>query len=126
MKLSDFICKKDVWSHSLSGNEAKDSATESKVPKSKNKSEISRELNLTKTLFPVGKASPLMDSGAAHHKGVASLCKRYGFPGGLSKTTTGSRALWNSSELYHFQFYPIVHKLIIIWNPISSDSHEKG
>lgn len=110
MKPADcyFICKKDVWSHSLLGNEAKDSATESKLPKSKTSSKMSRELNLSKTPVPVGKASPLTDSGAAHHKGDNSLCKRQDLCGGLSKITTGCRALWNSSKLHCFQFHPII------------------
>lgn len=118
MKPADFyfVCKTDVWSHSLLGNEAKDRATESKIPPSKTSSKMSRELNPSKTLFPVGKSSPLTDNGAAHHKGDASLCKREGFPGGLSKTTTGSWALWNSSKIHCFQFHPIVHQLTVISN----------
>lgn len=90
MKPADFyfICKKDVWSHNLSGNEAKDSATESKLPKSKTSSEMSRELNLSKTVFPVEKPSTHPDSGAAHHKGDASLWRDSASLG--AKPTTGS------------------------------------
>lgn len=54
------------------GNEAKDNATESKLSKPKTSLEVNREINLSKALFPVGKASPLTDSGAAYHKGGAS------------------------------------------------------
>lgn len=78
MKPTDyyFICTK-MCDHMVSwGNEAEDSASESKLLTSKTSSKMSGGLNSSKTLFPVGKASPLMDSGAAHHKGDASLCKR--------------------------------------------------
>lgn len=49
------------------GNEAKDNTTESKLSEPKTSLEIYRELNLSKALFPVGKAAPLTDSRAAYH-----------------------------------------------------------
>lgn len=67
------------------GNEAKDNATESKLSKPKTSLEMNREINLSKALFPVGKASPLTDSGAAYHKGGASWLQGRGFPGGLNR-----------------------------------------
>lgn len=116
MKPADFylICKKDVWSHNLSGNEAKDSAIESKLPKSKTSSEMSRELNLSKTVFPVEKPSIHMDSGAAHHKGDASLWRDTVSLG--AKPITGSWVLWNSSKLHCFQFHLNIYQVIIISN----------
>lgn len=96
MKPADFysVCNKDVWSHRLLGNEAKDNTTESKLSEPNTSLEIYRELNPSKALFPVGKASPLTDSGAAYHRGGASWLQGRGFPGSLNRVLSLWKILW--------------------------------
>lgn len=115
-----------MWSQYLLGNETKDSTTESKLLKSKTSLEMSRELHSSKTLLPVGKTSPLKNSGAAHPnndapcawvrapQGLFQDCNRVSSPMKFLPTPPLSVPSYCTPANHDFK------------SPISADAHEKG